>query len=149
MHAAGWSRRRLVEGLSLLAAFGCAGKQLAITPPGATIDSALDSLRHKLRKHVGDKQRRRRALAKIDALRDVIVEFDHLAHQWRSESLAAIGAGADEAAVLAVAGDINGRVRAQLVRAAKIGFELRADVSAEEWPLVFPAPKPTKTEGKS
>lgn len=130
----------------LTAALGCAGKPIAIAQPAQTVDTALGALRKKLKKHVADEQRRERAMAKLDQLGEVLVEFDHIAYDWRTDSHVALVANADRATLIAIADTMNARVREQLVRAAEIGIGLREDILETEWPLVFPTPAPAKTK---
>jgi hypothetical protein len=129
------TRRALVASASL-AVLGCAGK-VAIPQPGQTSRSALDALRKNIRKHVEDKQARERALAKVDKLRDLFVEFDRLAFEWRIRSHDA--GPHDERLLLVIADEINARMREQILQAARILYSLRDDIPASMWTRVFPA----------
>jgi hypothetical protein len=129
------SRRALVVSVPALAAVGCANR-LAVPHPVQTAHSSLDRLRKHIRKYVEDEQHRERALAKVDALRDMSVELDRLALEWRERSHEA-GPG-DEAVLHAIAAQINAQMREHLLRAAKLVYSLREDIPASVWTQVFP-----------
>jgi hypothetical protein len=133
----GLSRRALVVSVPALAAVGCAN-HLAAPQPVQTANSSLDHLRKNIRKYVEDKPERERALAKVDALRDTILEFDRLALEWRERSHEA--GPDDEALLYAIADDINARMREQLLRAGKLVYSLREDIPASTWTKVFTTP---------
>jgi hypothetical protein len=131
----GLSRRALVVSVPALAAVGCANS-LAVPHPVQTAHSSLDRLRKNIRKYVEDEQDRARALAKVETLRDMSVELDRLALEWRERSHEA---GPDDEAVLhAIAAEINARMREHLLRAAKLVYSLREDIPPSIWTKVFP-----------
>lgn len=129
----------------MLAALGCAGK-IVVQQPVQTVDSALGRLRKNIRKYVQHKQDRKRALAKIDNLRDVMVAFNRVALEWRARGHEA--GPDDEAVLLAIADDINAQMREHLLNATKIVYSLREDIPANAWARVFLAPDSRKA-GKS
>ncbi len=136
------TRRPLLLGsgsVLALVALGCAGKQPKIEQPVVTIDAALDRLRHNIERHVEDKQRRKRALAKLEELREVLADFDRLALEWRTETLEALERGEDSEGMSSVADRVATKFEAGLRRAATVAVELRSDIGASEWPLVFRA----------
>lgn len=130
--------------LSLLA-LGCAGKQIQVERPGETIDTALDRLRRGLRRHVADPQRRERALARVDELREALVGFDRLAQQWRTDSHQAASEGAGPKQLIAIADRNNLELRCKLRDVAQIAVTMRDDVLADEWRVLFTAAKQAKS----
>jgi hypothetical protein len=131
------SRRALVTYTPLLAAFGCAGKQAAVQQPAQIAGSSLDRLRKNIRKHLTDKQSRERALAKVDQLGKLMLDFDRIAFQWRARSHEVDAA--DESQLLTIADDINAQMREKLMDATRIVYSLREDIPQDVWPVVFGA----------
>jgi hypothetical protein len=128
------TRRALVASASLLAGFGCASK-VVIPQPAQTSRTSLDRLRKNIRKYVEDKTARERALTKVDKLRDMLVEFEHMAFEWRIRSH---DAGPDERVLLAITDEINARMHERMLLAARIMYSLREDIPAHVWMKVFP-----------
>jgi hypothetical protein len=131
-----------VVSVPVLVALGCASKR-AIPQPVQTGRSSLDRLRKNIRKYVEDKHDRERALAKVDRLRDMLVELDEMAFMWRLRSHEA--GPDDECALLVIADEINARMREHIVRAAALMYSFREDIPAGIWTRVFPAPKESQS----
>lgn len=140
-----WRRREAIAALAVLVALGCS-REAPIAQPEQTVDTALTKLRRGLRKHVRDKPRRARAMAKVDELEGLLEEIDHIALRWRTESHAVPVSDATTEQLLAIADLANADVRVQLERAVAISIALRGDLTPEEWRLVFP---PQATRGDS
>ena len=147
MTSSSWSRRSLgsLGSLSLLAFLGCKPGSDNSEPPAATVDRVLNRLRKRVRRHVADEDRKKRALAKLEQLELLLEEVDRLARVWRRDSRAALDDGAGAAELAVVAGEFNDALRGALRRAAGIALAMRADISPPEWAAVFPPPQEGST----
>ena len=124
---------------ALLAALSaCAGKDKGESAsPRKSISRDLRQLRKSITRGVADKERRERALAKIDDFLGLLDSMDQRAASWRRATHEAFARDASEDELLAIAARTNLEVRAELRNAAQVLFAMREDVRPGEWEQIF------------
>jgi hypothetical protein len=110
--------------------------------PTAELGSALRRIRKRVRRHVDDRERRKRALVLIDDAGLTLAELGLLLVQWReATALLPDEQRRDRARVLAITQAYGEEIGAVVHEAGAIAVALRGQIGESEWPLVFPLAK--------
>ena len=144
----GITRRRFALVLALLGvtpAIGCASgpKKGPRTPSTATgmLEAALADVDRRIKKHVKNRKRRTAALKVSAKAKDEIRQLNLVLSNWRDDmNRLPLERRRDLVKLRRIADEHNRRATEELETACRLAIELRAHITREEWPLVFPGP---------